>query len=86
MADDVFQIKVNLRRSTGTELAVASRSADGTIIRSNGLFNDRQAVRALVESHFEAVKKYDPQMHERVHQLAVEAARSQMGTQEGKRS
>jgi len=84
MADSLYQIKINLRRSSKPEFAVTSRTSNGTLIRSNGLYSGKQNLVALVEGHFEAVNLYDPTAHQRVHDMAVEAAKSQVGTQEDK--
>lgn len=83
METQVWKVTINLRKKGEPYVTVAARGVDGTVIRSGGPITDKKSAAVVVEEAFEAFKSYDPALHQRAHDLAVAAAKSQQDRQEG---
>lgn len=75
MAKDLWKIQVNLRKTGNTVFTLTTRTQSGDVLRSNRVIMDRKGISSLVDDHIQAVKVYDVSLHDRVHQLANQAAK-----------
>lgn len=74
-----YKVEIRLSKAGNHRVAVTCRHSSGSILRGTGLAADRKALSELVEGTFSSLVQYDPAEHDKAHQLATEAAKSQSG-------